>query len=105
MQSRKDNFYTKTQDGTGALITFNCGFKPRYVKVLNVEGKATLEFVDTMAAGKGYKVLTGIDAAIDTVSLHSYIESNGITLLDYGFTLGTDSDVNVNGEELHVIAY
>ena len=97
--------YVKTQDGTGALITFNCGFKPRYVKVINQEGKATLEFISTMAAGKGYKVLTGIDATADTVSLHSYISSGGITLYDTYFTLGTDSDVNVNGEELHVIAF
>ena len=97
--------YTKTQDGTGALITVNCGFKPKFIQVLNVEGKATLTFTSTMAAGKGYKVLTGIDATTDTVSLHSYISSGGITLYDTYFTIGTDADINVNGEELHIIAF
>ena len=93
-----------TQDGTGAAIAVTLGFRPKYVKVINVEGKAMLEFVDTMAAGKGYKILTGIDDTTDTVSLHSYIASGGITLNDYGFSIGTDTDINVSGEELHWFA-
>ena len=92
--------YTKTLNGTGAAIAItDVGFKPSYVKVINVAsgGLCTLEHVNTMAAASGFK---GITAGTKT-----FITSNGITLRDNGFTIGADADVNVNGEALHVIAF
>ena len=91
--------HSETKNGTGAALSFTCGFKPKYVKVINVAagGLCTLEHVDTMAAASGFK---GITAGTKT-----FITSNGITLTDTGFTLGADADVNVNGEALHVIAF
>lgn len=90
--------------GTGAAINVNCGFIPRKVKLMNVTGRCVLEWNDQMANGYGYKIPTGIDATADVVSLHSYITTGGITkgtrttLL--GFIIGTDADVNVDGESI-----
>ena len=102
-----DNSYKEKVTGTGAAITIKPGFEPSYIKVINIEGLCTLEFVpDAMSAGYGYKVLTGIDSTTDTVSLHSYITTGGITISEdkVSFTIGTDTDINVNGEDLVVIA-
>ena len=89
---------TGTIDGTGAAISIVCGFRPRYVKVVNVAsgGLCSIEHIDTMAAASGFK---GITAGTKT-----FISSNGITLNDFGFTIGADADVNVSGEAIHYIA-
>lgn len=93
-----------TVTGTGAAISVNCGFIPRKVKLMNITGKCVLEWNDQMGDGYGYKIPTGIDATADTVSLHSYITTGGITkgtrttLL--GFIIGTDADINVNAERI-----
>ena len=89
---------TGTQNGTGAAISIVCGFRPRYVKVVNVAsgGLCSIEHIDTMAAASGFK---GITAGTKT-----FISSNGITLNDFGFTIGADADVNVSGEAIHYIA-
>ena len=89
---------TGTQNGTGAAISVVCGFRPRYVKVVNVAtgGLCSIEHIDTMAAASGFK---GVTAGTKT-----FISSNGITLNDFGFTIGADADVNVSGEAIHYIA-
>lgn len=89
---------TGTQNGTGAAIPINLGFKPKYVKVINVAagGLCSLEHVDTMAAASGFKGITA--------GTKIFITSNGITLTDYGFTIGADTDVNVSGEAIHWFA-
>ena len=90
---------TGTQNGTGAAIAISCGFKPRYVKVFNVAagGLVTIEATDTMAAAAAFKEITA--------GTKSFITSNGITITDYGFTIGADADVNVSGEAIHYIAF
>ena len=97
--------HTEKKTGTGAAITITAGFKPSYVEVLNAEGLCLLKHNAGMAAASGYKILTGIDATSDTVSKHSFISSNGITLTDTGCTIGTDTDINVNGEDLYVTCF
>ena len=99
--------YTEKVVGTGAAISITgAGFKPSVVEVINAEGLCFLKHTKDMAAASGYKVLTGIDTtSADTVSKHSFISSGGVTLTDRGCTIGTDSDVNVNGEDLYVICY
>lgn len=89
-----------TVEGTGAVIAIDLGFKPRVVKIFNVDGKCTLEWNEAMGAGKGYKVLTGIDSTADTVSLHSFISSGGITPSIGGFSIGADTDINVEAETI-----
>jgi len=102
-----DNMYTTTVEGTGAAITISPRFKPQYIKVINLDGLCTLEWTSDMGAGKGFKVLTGIDATADTVSLMSYISSKGITMDDNGrqFTIGADTDINVDKETLIVCCF
>lgn len=102
-----DFMYKTTVEGTGAAITISPMFTPQYIKVINLDGLCTLEWTSDMGAGKGFKVLTGIDASADTVSKMSYISSGGITMDSNGrqFTIGTDSDVNVNTETLIVLCF
>ena len=102
-----DYMYKTTVEGTGAVITISPMFTPQYIKVINLDGKCTLEWTSDMGAGKGFKILTGIDATADTVSKMSYISSGGITMDSNGrqFTIGTDSDVNVNAETLIVLCF
>ena len=98
--------YVEKVVGTGAAISITgAGFKPQVVELINTEGLCFLKHVAGMAAASGYKVLTGIDATADTVSKHSLISSGGVTLTDRGCTIGTDSDINVVGEDLYVICY
>ena len=103
-----DYMYKTTVEGTGAAITISPKFTPQYIKVINLDGLCTLEWTSDMGAGKGFKVLTGIDAtASDTVSLMSYIATLGITMDDNGrqFTIGADTDINVAGETLIVCCF
>ena len=97
--------YTVKITGTGAAITKYPGFTPAAVKVMNASGKCTLEWNNAMANAAGYKILTGIDASADTVSKHSFITSGGITPVVGGFTVGADTDINVNGEDLYITAW
>lgn len=88
-------------EGTGAAISVEVGFQPRRVKLFNADGLCTLEWNSEMGDGKGYKILTGIDATSDTVSLHSFISSGGITPSYAGFSIGADTDINVSEETIY----
>lgn len=83
---------------TAAAITITLGFKPRYVKVQNLNGSgyAALEWYEGMADASA--VLTGIDGAI------SLITSLGITPSANGFVIGLQTDVNVINEQLSWMA-
>ena len=99
-----DYMYTTTVEGTGAAITISPMFTPQAIKIINLDGLCTLEWTSHMGAGKGFKTTTGIDASPDTVSRMYYISSGGITMDSNGrqFTIGADTDINVNGETLIV---
>ena len=83
---------------TAAAFKLTTGFKPRYVKVqnLNASGYAAMEWYEGMADASA--VLTGIDGAI------SVITTLGITVAEDGFTVGLQDDVNVINEQLSWIA-
>jgi hypothetical protein len=83
---------------TAAAIVITLGFRPRYVKVqnLNASGYAAMEWYEGMADASA--VLTGIDGAI------SLITSLGITPAAGGFTIGLQTDVNVINEQLSWLA-
>jgi len=111
---------TGTIAGTGALLTFDLGFVPKYVKVFNHVVPITLEWNDKMASGGGDKIIAA--------GTHTYVATNGITPLGgtsaltvsadntntdgntitltnvKGFTLGTDS-VNGSTNALSWVAY
>jgi len=100
--------------GTGAEIKIYTGFYPKNIKILNTEGLCTLEWIKNMDAGAGLKI---VDSGSGTTDI-SFITTGGITIMgpgDYdstktpyagvGFIIGTDSDINVSGEDLYFVAY
>jgi len=99
--------YAANVEGTGASIDIFCGFVPAAVHVVNLDS-ATMEQLDWyrgMADASAVKTVTGTVARTKITSL-------GITPLgdaesdttEKGFRIGADTDVNVDGETLFVIA-
>ncbi len=82
--------------GTVAAYTFTCGFKPRYVKVVNLTDKNLMEWYEGMAdASQLHEVANGTK---------TLVTSNGITVSATGFTLGLDTEVNVQSKQVSWIA-
>lgn len=85
--------------GTGATLEVRkLGFRPRYVKVFNVSAdNAAGEWLEGMADASAFKTITD-----GTVSV---ITTLGITPLSDGFSLGADTDLNVDGELIRYVAF
>lgn len=86
--------------GTGSALDIKVvGFRPRLVRVVNVAsgGKCRLEWFKDMADDAAVKTATA-----GTITI---LTEKGITPLADGFTLGADTDVNVDGELCHFEAY
>lgn len=84
--------------GTGANKDVrSVGFRPSKVELINLSSHDKLTWVDVLADGYGHKQI-----AAGTSSL---ITSAGITPLSDGFRLGTDTDMNVDGEEVMFVAH
>lgn len=82
--------------GTVAATKITTGFKPRYVRVMNVTSGDSMEWFEGMTAATGVKQI-----AAGTRSLAA---SNGITVAVDGFTIGLDTDVLVTSEQISWIA-
>ena len=79
-----------------AAFTITLGFKPRYVKVVNLADDIQGEWFEGMAdAAMFVRVQDGTG---------NEVSSNGITVSDSGFTLGADSSVNGDNKQLSWIA-
>lgn len=77
--------------GTGSAIDVKkVGFRPRAIEVLNITGLCTGKWVEGMADASVVKAITDGTISVPT--------TGGITPLADGFTLGTDTDLNVSGE-------
>lgn len=88
--------------GTGANIDVkNLGFRPKYVKLLNVSGACQAEWSSSMADASMAKI---VDSGVNTTDL-SFVTSLGVTPLADGFRLGADTDLNVSGETVHWVAF
>jgi hypothetical protein len=83
--------------GTAAAFTITTGFKPRVVRVYDVDSGDMLEWFEGMAAASARKTL----GANGNVSL---ITTLGITVSEHGFTVGLDTDVNVTSEQISWVA-
>lgn len=83
--------------GTGAnLDVRTVGFRPRSVEIINVSSADQLKWIDGMADGAGLKtVAAGTSTILATL---------GVTPLSDGFRLGTDADLNVDGETVRWVA-
>lgn len=86
-----------TFSGTAADLTVTLGFKPVSVKLINITAGASLEHIEGMADGSGFKIIGG------TAPTAAYVASGCVTLTDNGFTLGTDA-FNGNGETIFYVA-
>ena len=82
--------------GTVAAYTFTCGFKPRYVKVVNETDRTQIEWYEGMADAEGI-----VTVAAGTRTL---VTSEGITPASNGFIFGLDTDVNVTSTQCSAIA-
>jgi hypothetical protein len=81
---------------TAAAIAITCGFKPRFVRVMNVTSLDKMEWYEGMTAAHAVKQVAA--------GTSTEISSNGITVAEDGFTIGLDTDVNVINEQLSWIA-
>ncbi|GAB5434792.1 MAG: hypothetical protein EpisKO_41620 [Epibacterium sp.] len=100
----KGHFNTGEVEGTGSAINVELGFTPDYVKLINTDGDALLEWTSAMADGEGYKtVAAGTNAKIATGGVTPY---EGVTATAAkGFTIGADADVNASGETIIWVAF
>jgi len=83
--------------GTVAATAFTVGFRPRYVKVVNVDSGDMFEWYEGMAAASACKT-------VGSTGVRSKVTSNGITVSDNGFVLGLDTDVLVSSEQISWVA-
>jgi hypothetical protein len=88
------------ESGTAVAITITTGFKPRYVKVVNVDGLCMEEWFEGMAAASAVKT---VDSGVGTTDIVK-ITSNGITQTSTGFTIGLDTNINVSAQQMRWIA-
>jgi len=101
LNKRSNHCSTGEVDGTGSAISINCGFKPLFLQVFNVDGNcfASHCFFEADAA-----MQKTVDSGAGTCDV-SYVTSDGITLTANGFSIGADTDLNVSGEELQWVAF
>jgi hypothetical protein len=87
--------------GTGAVISVNIGFAPKYVRLWNETALKTAECFDGLTAG--YMLVVN-DSGAGTTDLQK-VTSNGITLTSNGFQIGTSSTINNNNDVIWYLAY
>jgi hypothetical protein len=93
--------FTKTLTATGAAMNVDCGFRPKFVLVLNLTTLCVSMASDTMTAAHAVQIN---DTGADVTNVLA-ITSAGITMRPKGFTLGTNADLNTASDTLHVIAW
>jgi hypothetical protein len=92
-----------TVASTAVALSFNLGFKPVYVKIVNVTKKRSLEWFGgeaPMANASGFLIKEG---AADIFS-PALVTTNAITPTDLGFNLGVETSINVANDVLYVLA-
>lgn len=85
-----------------ADVNFDIGFQPRYVRVMNEDGLAVLEWYEGMTDGLGIKQITAGTmsevAAGDGITPQGPAHAAADTIR--GFILGQDADILVINEQL-----
>lgn len=85
-------------NGTGAEVSVRwVGFRPKKVELFNIDGLCKGEWVEGMADASVVKQVTAGTMTVPT--------TGGVTPLSDGFTLGTDTDLNVADELVRFVAY
>lgn len=99
-----------TTTGTGAAINISLGFAPYYVKVWNDTTAVAIEWTSDRADAAGFKQNDIADNGSTGDKSCEVISSNGISAYAgtssaaVGFTIGADTDLNVNTNTLYYIA-
>ena len=85
--------------GTGAVlkVTSRIGFKPRKIELPNISADP--------AFGVWYEGMPDDSVIKQKAGTTTNATTNGITPEDDGFTIGTDADLNVDGEQVAYTAY
>lgn len=103
---------TGTVEGKGSNVTVSLGFVPDYVKLINIDDTANhpiMERTSDMADGSAIKWLS-ISGSGTGVLTHDIIATLGVydyagsTTAAAGFTIGADTDMNVDAETIAYIA-
>jgi hypothetical protein len=98
MSSGVNRIVTGAVYGTGALLEVrSVGFRPKAVALKNVDGICTAEWQNTMPDDSMVKIITA--------GTMTYDVADGVIPLSDGFSIGADTDVNVDGELVHWAAY
>lgn len=102
-----EQFKTGTQDGTGAAITIELGWKPDHVIVQNIEATdyGRLEWFKGMTDAHAIKYLTATDRDLSKITSLGITPSVGDETTKAGFIIGADTDVNVSGEAITWLAW
>jgi hypothetical protein len=96
MASGRSRTFVGSFIATGASISIaKVGFKPRAVVLINQNDPNLFVHIEGMADAAGFK---------QKGSASTYVTSNGVTLSNTGFTVGTDADINTDGERVWFIA-
>jgi len=82
--------------GTGADRKVILGFKPKVVQLENTDGLVSAFKTETMATDSAVKRVTS-----GTMTFPASM----VTLNPDGFTIGSDADLNVSGEDIHYVAW
>jgi hypothetical protein len=102
MSSSTGRLVTGTARGTGDVVTVNTvGFKPKRVELKNLEGKCLAIWQDTMPQDSAQKILTSDTNKTDI----SFVDSDAISTTTSGFSIGADTDINVDGQIIHWCAW
>lgn len=81
--------------GTGSSQDIQVGYKPKMVRLFNASDPALAFHTDSMPA---LSFFSQEDSAT------AYTTSQGVTLTNSGFTVGTDVQINADGDTIHWIA-
>ncbi len=82
--------------GTAAAFNITTGFKPRYVRVINLTDRVENAWFEGMADASALHIIAD--------GTRTLIVTLGITPLANGFTVGFDLGVNVTSKQLSWIA-
>lgn len=83
--------------GTGSSYTVSkVGFKPQSVELFNQ---------DDPAFGRHIEGMADASVAKQKGASSSFATSNGVTLTSTGFTVGADTDLNVDGERTWFVCH
>lgn len=100
MMHHRPHVEKHTVAAIAVALDFDLGFKPVYVKIVNVTKKRTLEWYAGMADASAFILKEG---ASDIFS-PALVTQKGVTPSDYGFSLGVETSINVATDVLYILA-